>query len=159
MIEIVSPVSGLRMEVHDIPDPVFADGLVGPGAAVLPRGGEQQAVAPLDGTLVKLHPHAYLVLGEHGYGVLVHLGIDTVHLGGVGFTPLVAEQASVAAGQPIVSWDPAQVESTGHSAVCAVVVLDCPLPAVPRSDPGSQVAVGEPLFALDPALAAPRRTP
>lgn len=158
MIEIVSPVAGLRMEVSDVPDPVFAGGLVGPGAAIRPRGGEQQAVAPLEGTLAKLHPHAYLVLGEHGYGVLVHLGIDTVHLGGQGFTLHAAEGDTVVAGQAIVSWDPDRVEGSGRSAVCAVVVLDCPLPAVAHSEPGTDLVVGQPLFALDPAVAAPRRT-
>lgn len=157
MIEIVSPVAGLRMEVRDIPDPVFAGGMVGPGAAIRPLAGQQEAVAPLDGVLVKLHPHAYLVLGDQGYGVLVHLGIDTVHLGGQGFTVLATEQERVVAGQPIVSWDPSAVESSGRSPICAVVVLDCILPAVGRSEPGSQLLVGQPLFALDPTVAAPGR--
>lgn len=153
MIEVVSPVAGLRLEVRDVPDPVFSAGLVGPGAAISPRDGRQDAVAPLDGELVKLHPHAFLVLGSQGYGVLVHLGIDTVHLDGEGFRLLAAEGDRVAAGQPIVSWDPRQVRKSGRSPICAVVVLDCPLPAVALHEPGTQVDVGWPLFALDPTIA------
>lgn len=153
MIEVVSPVSGIRLEVQDVPDPVFSAGLVGPGAAISPRGGRQDAVAPLDGVLVKLHPHAFLVLGRQGYGVLVHLGIDTVHLDGEGFTVLAREGEHVDAGQPIVSWDPAHVRRSGRSPICAVVVLDCPLPAVALSEPGGEVEVGQPLFALDPSIA------
>jgi sugar PTS system EIIA component len=153
MIEVLSPVAGLRLEVEDVPDPVFSAGLVGPGAAIRPRGARQDAVSPLDGALVKVHPHAYLVLGTHGYGVLVHLGIDTVHLDGNGFTVLAREGDRVAAGDPIVSWDPAQVRDSGRSPICAVVVLDCSLPAVALSQPGAEVEVGHPLFALDPTSA------
>jgi PTS system N-acetylglucosamine-specific IIA component len=153
MIEVVSPVAGLRLEVSDVPDPVFSAGLVGPGAALSPGEGRQDAVAPIDGELVKLHPHAFLVLGRDGYGVLVHLGIDTVHLDGDGFRLLAEEGDLVRAGQPIVSWDPAHVTRSGRSSICAVVVLDCTLPAVALNEPGATVDRGEPLFALDPSIA------
>lgn len=149
MVQILSPVAGRRQEVSDVPDPVFARGLVGPGAAIAPHPGPQCAVAPIDGRVVKLYPHAYVILSDRGPGVLVHLGIDTVQLAGHGFTPLVPEQAQVRAGDEIVSWDPEYVEDTGRSAMCAVVVLDCPYPATALSDNGAEVGSAEPLFAID----------
>ncbi len=149
MVEILSPVSGLRQEVSDVPDPVFADGIVGPGAAIRPTGGKQTAVAPSDGTLAKLHPHAYIVISDRGPSVLVHLGIDTVHMDGDGFTLLASEQDRVKAGDEIVTWDPEYVEHTGRSAMCAVVVLDCPYDAHALKDYGTSVEAAEPLFHID----------
>jgi PTS system glucose-specific IIA component len=125
MLKVHSPVAGHRLAVSDIPDPVFARGLVGPGAAIAPHAGRQSAVAPITGRLAKLHPHAFLVVDGHGHGVLVHLGIDTVQMQGDGFELLAKEQDHVEVGAEVVSWDPELVESAGHSAVCAVVVLDC----------------------------------
>ena len=149
MVSILSPVAGLRQEVSDVPDPVFAAGMVGPGAAIAPHHGKQTVVAPIDGRLAKLYPHAFVIVSDLGPGVLVHLGIDTVQLDGDGFELLVPEQAQVQAGDEIVSWDPRFVEDTGRSAMCAVVVLDCPYPATALSDNGAEVGSAEPLFAID----------
>ncbi len=149
MVHILSPVSGIRQEVSAMPDPVFAAGLVGPGAAILPGPGKHAAVAPVTGVLVKVHPHAFVVLTDKGPSVLVHLGIDTVHLAGEGFTVLVEEQARVRAGDDIVLWDPSYVEQSGFSPMCAVVVLDCPFPAHALGAPGTLIEIAEPLFDVD----------
>jgi PTS system glucose-specific IIA component len=149
MIEILSPVPGVRQGVGDVPDPVFAQGIVGPGAAITPHHGRQSAVAPIDGTLVKLHPHAFLILSDEGPGVLVHLGIDTVHLHGDGFTMVAEENQRVTAGSEVILWDPDYVEGTGRSAMCAVVVLDCPYPAVALQPNGTEIAVSQPLFSIE----------
>jgi PTS system N-acetylglucosamine-specific IIA component len=117
--------AGHSLKVDDIPDPVFAAGLVGPGVAIRPEPGRQTAGAPISGRLVKLHPHAYVVVDETGQGVLVHLGIDTVRMQGDGFELLAEEGTTVAAGDAVVVWDPAYVEASGRSAVSAVVALDC----------------------------------
>ena len=149
MVQVLSPVAGQRQEVSEMPDPVFATGLVGPGAAIVPRPGPQVAVAPIDGTVAKVFPHAFLVVSDRGPGVLVHLGIDTVQLEGAGFTALVAEHDRVRAGQDMVKWDPAEVERSGRSAMCAVVVVDCPYPAVPLQDQGEDVEASAPLFSIE----------
>lgn len=149
MVDVLCPVAGRRQEVSDVPDPVFAAGLVGPGAAIAPHHGKQTVVSPIDGTLAKLHPHAFVVVSDRGPGVLVHLGIDTVQMNGDGFTVLAAEHDRVQAGDDIIVWDPEYVEDTGRSAMCAVVVLDCPFPARALSDTGSEVDCAEPLFTID----------
>lgn len=149
MVQVLAPVSGIRLEVADLPDPVFSAGIVGPGAAIRPRPGQQSALAPIDGILTKIHPHAYVILSDRGPGVLVHLGIDTVQMNGAGFTTLAEEQVWVHAGQEIVRWDPARVERSGRSALCAVFVLDCACPALAASSPGSAVAAADPLFSID----------
>ena len=98
-MQVLAPVSGTSLDVQDVPDPVFASGMVGPGLAIEPLPGAQTAVAPIAGRLAKLHHHAYLVVSDTGPGVLVHLGIDTVQMRGDGFTLLAAENDVVCAGQ------------------------------------------------------------
>jgi PTS system N-acetylglucosamine-specific IIA component len=102
-------------------------------------------VAPISGTIVKLHPHAYVVVGDDGRGVLVHLGIDTVQLKGEGFRLLAAEGDRVGAGQPVVAWNPAAIEAGGRSPVCPVVALDAPADAVGKVAEGG-VNAGDALF-------------
>ena len=149
MLRVVSPMAGHSLEVDDVPDPVFAAGLVGPGVAIRPRPGRQVAAAPVSGVLVKLHPHAYVVVDDTGQGVLVHLGIDTVHMQGKGFALLGEEGSRVESGQPIVSWDPTEVEAAGRSAVSAVVALDCDPSTVQHRPVGVDVEQGDLLLEVD----------
>jgi PTS system glucose-specific IIA component len=125
-----SPLPGTAIGLRDVPDPVFAQAMVGPGAAVDPERGPLTAVAPIAGTLVKLKPHAFVVAGPDGRGVLVHLGIDTVNLDGAGFELLATEGAEVEAGAPMIRWNPAEIEAGGLSPICPVIALDAQAAAV-----------------------------
>lgn len=149
MLRVLSPVAGHSLAVSDVPDPVFARGLVGPGVAIAPRGGHQASVAPISGRLTKLLPHAYLIVDDGGHGVLVHLGIDTVHMQGEGFAMLARENDRVAAGDRILAWDPDRVEQAGHSPVCAVVMLDCDPATVTVQAMGVEVELEQLLFEVD----------
>ena len=67
VLTVLAPVTGTVVDVSEVEDPVFAAGLVGPGLAIEPdgvRGGE--AVAPITGKIVKLHPHAFVVQHDEG---------------------------------------------------------------------------------------------
>jgi PTS system N-acetylglucosamine-specific IIA component len=145
-LEILSPVAGRAVAITEVPDPVFAQAMVGPGIAVEPSGGRSDAVAPVDGTVVTLHPHAYVVATEDGRAVLVHLGIDTVKEKGEGFTLHVVKGEQVRAGQPVVSWDPAAVAAAGYSAIVPVVALDAAAEVLSGLDTGRELAAGDPLF-------------
>lgn len=123
-LAVGSPVAGTAVPITEVEDPVFADAMVGPGMAIRPNGGYGDAVAPVAGTVATLHPHAFVVAGEDGRAVLVHLGIDTVKQHGAGFTVHVAKGDTVEAGQSIVGWDPDVVAAAGYSAIVPVVALD-----------------------------------
>lgn len=123
MTQIAAPLNGVMRTLADIPDPVFAEGMVGPGFAIEPEiGTAVETVTPISGTVVKVHPHAFVVKGE--ISVLVHLGIDTVKLNGEGFTVLVEQGSEVQAGQAMVKWDTAAIAEKGLSTICPVIVLD-----------------------------------
>lgn len=142
-----SPVAGTTTALADVPDPVFSQAMVGPGIAVEPRDGYGDAVAPIDGTLTTVHPHAFVVAGDDGAAVLVHLGIDTVKQQGEGFTLYVAKDERVRAGQPVVGWDPATVRAAGYAPIVPVIALDAQQDALRCVPDGTAVGAGDELFA------------
>lgn len=146
MTDVGSPLSGRVVGLAGVPDPVFAEAMVGPGTAVDPERGPGEATAPVTGKLVKLHPHAFVVVDSAGHGVLVHLGIDTVQMKGEGFTLLATEGDEVRAGQPLVRWDPAAVEASGRSPLSPVVALDAPPEALTNVVDSGPVRAGDRLF-------------
>ncbi len=84
-LRVGSPVAGRVVALSAVPDPVFSQAMVGPGVAVEPSRVKADVVSPVDGTVVTLHPHAFVVATGDGAAVLVHLGIDTVKRKGEGF--------------------------------------------------------------------------
>ena len=140
---VTAPLAGRVVPLSDVPDLVFAEEMVGPGLAVDPDPGPGTVCAPVDGKVVVLHAHAFVVQTAGGKGVLVHLGIDTVQLHGEGFELLAAVGDDVTAGAPMVRWDPSAVEAAGRAPVCPVIALDAPSSAVERlvgerAEPGTE---------------------
>jgi PTS system glucose-specific IIA component len=144
-----APLSGSVIPLNQVPDPVFAGQMVGAGAAVEPSAGEAfDVVSPVAGKLVKLLPHAFVVLEDSGRGVLTHVGIDTVKLKGEGFTLLVAQGDTVSAGTPIMHVDPTAALAAGYSMVSPVVVLDTKPDTATLMASGA-VTAGVGLFSMD----------
>lgn len=121
---VLAPIPGRAVALETVPDPTFAQEIVGPGAAIDPPREVVDAIAPIGGTVLKVFPHAYVIVSPQGVGVLVHLGIDTVELAGAGFTLRVAQGDTVAAGDVIVSYDVPAVVASGRDPIAPVIVLD-----------------------------------
>jgi glucose-specific phosphotransferase system IIA component len=122
--QVQAPVAGRAVRLEDVPDPVFSQGMVGYGAAVEPPREVIEAVAPVSGKVLKLMPHAYIVMTADKVGVLVHLGLDTVALKGEGFTTHVTQGDDVTAGQLIITYDVPAIEAKGLNPIVPVVVMD-----------------------------------
>jgi sugar PTS system EIIA component len=121
---VLAPVDGRAVALQDVPDPVFSQAMVGHGAAIDPARGVIDAVAPVSGKVLKLMPHAYIVMTPDNVGVLVHLGLDTVGLDGQGFTAHVSQGDDVTAGQVVITYDVSSVEANGLNPIVPVVVMD-----------------------------------
>jgi glucose-specific phosphotransferase system IIA component len=121
---VLAPIEGRAVALEDVPDPVFAQGMVGYGAAVDPPRRVVDAVAPVSGKILKLHPHAYVIMTPENVGILVHLGLDTVRLNGQGFTTRVTEGDKVTAGQVVITYDVPAIEAAGLNPISPVVVMD-----------------------------------
>jgi PTS system glucose-specific IIA component len=98
--------------------------MVGYGAAIDPSRGVVEAIAPVSGKLLKLLPHAYIVMTPDNVGVLVHLGLDTVALNGEGFTAHVSQGDDVTAGQLVITYDVPAIVAKGLNPIVPVVVMD-----------------------------------
>lgn len=136
---VLAPVAGRAVALGDVPDPVFSHGMVGFGAAIDPPHEIVDAVAPVSGKLLKLMPHAYIVLTPDNVGVLVHLGLDTVALNGEGFTTHLQQGVEVSAGQVVITYDIPSVVAKGLNPIVPVVIMD-------EREPGN-IAVTPPLGA------------
>ncbi|MBB1245675.1 PTS glucose transporter subunit IIA [Streptomyces durbertensis] len=148
MTSVTSPLAGRAIGLAAVPDPVFAGAMVGPGTAVDPVREPSEALAPLDGVIVSLHAHAFVVADDAGRGVLTHLGIDTVKLDGEGFELLVAKGDKVTRGQPVIRWNPAAVEAAGKSPISPVIALEVTADALADVVESGDVKAGDTLFAL-----------
>lgn len=148
VLRLASPVPGVVRALTTVPDPVFAEQMVGPGVAVEPdRTGRQDVLAPCDGVVGALHPHAFALETSDGRAVLVHVGIDTVTLAGLGFDLHVERGQHVAAGDRVLSWSPVDVAAAGLSTMCPVIALQGD-----AADLTSFVADGEHVAAGDDLL-------
>ncbi|WP_326794541.1 PTS glucose transporter subunit IIA [Streptomyces sp. NBC_01808] len=146
MTQVSSPLTGRAIGLAAVPDPVFSGAMVGPGTAVDPERGPSEAVAPIGGLVLSLHPHAFVVVDDEGHGVLTHLGIDTVQLNGEGFELLVAKGDRVERGQPVIRWDTVAVEEAGKSPISPVVALEAAEGALSAVAEDGEIKAGETLF-------------
>jgi PTS system N-acetylglucosamine-specific IIC component len=119
---LVSPVTGDIVALDQVPDEAFASKAVGDGLAIRPTG--KTVVSPANGTVVKIFNtnHAFCLETDSGAEIVVHMGIDTVALGGKGFTRLVEEGATVKAGQPVLELDLDFLNANARSMISPVVV-------------------------------------
>lgn len=102
---IVAPVNGKLIPLEQVKDEVFAQKMIGDGAAVVPD--DELIVAPCTGKITMLYPtlHAFGIQKDDGIELLVHIGIDTVRLNGKGFKSYVKEGDFVEAGDKIIRFD------------------------------------------------------
>lgn len=124
MTTVVSPVSGKAVDLDFVPSDTHR--LDGAGMAIDPIRAVGKAVAPIDGVIDRLDPYVFVVHGDDGREIRVHLGIDTSRLPGKGFHALVGKGDAVRAGQPVASWDVVAVESGGCSPMVPVIALHAP---------------------------------
>ena len=122
IVTLMAPVSGEVVALEAVPDEAFASKAVGEGLAIKPTG--KSVVAPVAGTVVKIFDtnHAFCLETSSGVEIVVHMGLDTVALGGKGFTRLVEEGATVAAGQPVLEMDLDFLNANARSMISPVVV-------------------------------------
>lgn len=121
---LLSPMSGTALPLAEAGDPVFAGGLIGPGVVIRPSGGV--VVAPANGTIVSAPStaHAVGLRSDDGLEVLIHVGIDTVQLGGKHFSLAVAQGQRVVAGETLLTFDAPAIVAAGYSLVTPVIVTN-----------------------------------
>nr|WP_269204362.1 N-acetylglucosamine-specific PTS transporter subunit IIBC [Proteus terrae] len=122
LLEMIAPFDGEAVALKDVPDEAFSSGVVGDGIAIKPTSNI--VMAPATGTVVKIFDtnHAFCIETDNGVEIIVHMGIDTVALGGKGFKRLVEEGADVKVGQPILELDLEYLNANAKSMISPVIV-------------------------------------
>lgn len=149
---ILAPVRGRAVPLQQVPDPTFAQGIVGNGAAIDPPREVVDAIAPIGGKVLQMFPHAYIIISDDNVGVLVHLGLDTVQLKGEGFTAHVAVGDRVEAGQRVITYDVPAVVAAGRNPIVPVVVMDKKSEDIDLADvisAGGQLAAEQEMFTVN----------
>jgi phosphocarrier protein FPr len=119
-----APLSGYLVPLEEVPDPVFAQKLVGDGLGLDPVS--ECLMAPCDGRVITLHSahHAITLEIASGLELLLHIGLDTVTLHGKGFTPRVKPGDLVTAGAALIDFDADFLATHARSLVSMMVVTD-----------------------------------
>jgi phosphotransferase system HPr (HPr) family protein len=121
-IVLLAPLSGPLVPIEEVPDPVFAQKLVGDGVSIDPVSS--CLLAPCDGTVIQAHSagHAVTLRAEGDVEIVIHIGLDTVALKGEGFLPRVKAGDPVRTGQPLIEFAADYVASNARSLLTQVVV-------------------------------------
>lgn len=123
-VDIVSPMQGRFLPLHQVEDEVFKGGALGLGAAILPDEGK--LYAPADGAIAMVFPtgHAIGMKTTDGIEILMHVGMNTVELNGAGFHVQVTPGQLVKQGDLLLEFDLEQIKKAGYSLVTPVVITN-----------------------------------
>lgn len=146
---LLAPADGLIIPVKDIPDPVFSQEIMGPGFAVEPLRGI--LCAPAAGKIIQCAATSHAVTLEiaPGIDILLHIGIDTVHLNGEGFEMLVHEGQNVESGAPLIRFDIDKIAQLAASLITPIISVGETQLSVTMQAQG-KVSIGTPVAVLQP---------
>lgn len=153
-LKIIAPFDGWCSSLDEVPDAVFAGRMLGDGLAIDPTVGTVRA--PCSGQIMTLpdSAHAVSIRSPHGVDLLIHVGIDTVHLGGRGFEARVKPGARVQAGEELICFDLDIVARAAKSLITPIVVTAEGIVLQNRRGPG-KISTGDLLFEIDIAAPTP----
>lgn len=149
--QIWAPLSGKIMELAQVPDPMFANELLGPGLVIYPTSGE--ILAPFDGEVIALFPtgHAIGLKSTGGVECLIHCGIDTVELQGKGFKVMVSQGDKVKLGTVLIKADLKLIASQGKNLATPIVITNSDKWSIEFARKDGEVVAGEDvLFHVSP---------
>lgn len=121
--ELKSILDGKVIPITDVQDEVFSQKIMGDGVAIEPSNTVVTAPADCDVSVVMADTgHACGLTLANGVELLIHVGVDTVDMGGDGFNLLVKEGDHVKAGQPLIEFDPEKIRAAGHPCTTMLIV-------------------------------------
>ena len=140
--------NGTVVPLADVKDEAFASGVLGDGIAIEPSDGE--LVAPADGEISSTFEthHAVGMTTADGAELLMHIGIDTVKLGGKHFTYLVNDGDKVKKGQPLIRFELEAIKAEGYPVTTPVIVCNTDDYAAVEAKAGDTVKQGDALLEL-----------
>lgn len=152
-ITLSSPLSGSVVPLDQLADKAFAEGILGPGIAILPEKGILHA--PLDGMVENLAEtyHAIGLKSSDGLEILIHVGLDTVKLKGKFFSPKVKEGDVVKRGDVLMEFDLTGIEESGYPLTTPIVICNGKAEDITLlCHPGDVLQAGDPLLRIEESI-------
>ena len=142
--ELKSILDGKVMSIEEAPDDVFSQKIMGDGVAIEPANTVVTAPADCDVSVVMADTgHACGLTLPNGVELLIHVGVDTVDMGGDGFKLLVNEGDHVKAGQKLIEFDPEKIKAAGHPCTTMLIMTAEGSAANIRMHSGMDAKAGE----------------
>ena len=141
--KVVAIVDGTILEISAYPDEAISKKMLGDGFFIEPTG--ELICSPIDGKVVMIFPTAHVVVVQNReYEILVHIGIDTVKMGGKGIHALVKQGDRVKAGDPLVKLDLDVIKASPEvKAISTAVIFISADKQVNVNNPGAMVKAGQ----------------
>ncbi|WP_313182991.1 beta-glucoside-specific PTS transporter subunit IIABC [Lacrimispora sp.] len=123
-IPVAAPMTGKAVGLDQVPDKMFAEGILGKGIAIIPDEGIVKA--PFQGQVKMIAPtkHAIGLISDRGINAVIHIGIDTVNLQGKGFEVLVKEDQWVEKGEPLMKVDLDFIKENHLNPITPIIVTN-----------------------------------
>ena len=124
--EVLAPIAGAVVPMDKLGDAAFASGALGHAVGIEPQADKVTVAAPVSGKVISVAKtgHAYGIKTADGVEILVHIGIDTVKLGGEGFTPVAEKKQQIKAGEPLAEVDFASIKAAGVDPTVITTVVN-----------------------------------
>lgn len=144
--QIFAPVAGEVVEMKNIADTAFSEGILGFACGIEPSDG--RIFAPCDGNIIQTSDtsHAIGIKAENGVELLIHVGIDTVDMHGNGFRLAVTSGEAVKKGQLLITAELEKIREAGHPTTVVTVVTNFEEYANVKLTALGRIEVGSPLI-------------
>lgn len=119
-----SPVKGKIVDISEVPDPVFAEKMMGEGVAILPES--DIICSPIKGSVLQVFEtkHAVALKSDEDLEIIIHIGLETVNLKGEGFEVLVKEGDEINIGTELVKIDLQFLKNKGINPITPIIVVN-----------------------------------
>ena len=148
-IEIVSPITGKILPIEEVPDKVFSEKMIGDGVAIEPKEGK--VVSPIDGIVTTIFPtnHAIGLITKEGLEILIHIGLDTVELNGLGFNRRIEKDSKVKKGDILMEFDSNLILENGKSPITPIIITNMDKVKKLEKNSGEVGKGSEPIFTVE----------
>lgn len=145
---LTSPAAGRTIDISEVPDPTFAEGILGQGIAIIPSG--DTVYSPCDGTIDLMFDtgHAVNLISDKGAEILIHIGLETVSLKGRHFRTFMNTGDKVKKGDKLIEFDRQAIADEGFNTVIPVVICNSDAYDDIRPETGKDVMPGDPIITL-----------
>lgn len=145
---LASPAEGKTVDISEVPDPTFAEGILGKGIAIIPEG--DTVYSPCDGTIDLMFDtgHAVNLISDSGIEILIHIGLETVSLKGKHFKTFMNTGDKVKKGDKLIEFDRKAIADEGFNTIIPVVICNSDSYSEIIAETTKNVAPGDLLMTL-----------